>query len=440
MLGNGIERDMLGKKWKREMAMLRFVTLWLIWLVLPLSSATAQDIPLWGHKIIGQIYTAQFNNGCFSQTPETPSVYLLGVIPSDTFLDEQSRVELVSRLESILSAQGNIRFRSAGAFQPIAYSANSGSETKRTELRKLVEGASDADMTVLLRPYAKRGPNVEIRVMFWARDGKAGARKLTCTPAITISYKTGTTDSACSNAWKRAVRANTITKYQGFVDYLGHCPEADEADQRIKTLERQQQEANAQTLCRNNLARARQVNTSKAYEAYLGDNPNCPNADFVYARLQDIRKSENEQLKAQACAKAFDVARSTKTPEAFDAYLAANTSCPQRDAALSLRDALIVHKNAQDALKKAQRNAGNSGSGNTNRSTGQRRVTSSRSSSCGDLWYERNLIFHNRGYRFKTARGKRTFGTGGYTSNPKLSSRERRRVQQIKRMERQKGC
>ena len=33
--------------------------------------------------------------------------------------------------------------------------------------------------------------------------------------------------------------------------------------------------------------------------------------------------------------------------------------------------------------------------------------------SCGDLWYERNAIYKDAGYCFKTARGIRAFGDAG---------------------------
>lgn len=415
--------------------MLRRVALIAFWLMTGTQVASAQEIPLWGHKIIGQIYAAQFNNGCYVKPLETPSVYLLGVIPSDKILNEEARVELVSRLSSILSAQGNIRFRSAGAFQPIAHSTGAGDETGRTELRKLVQSASNDDLTILLRPYAKRGDMVDLRVMLWARDGQSGSRKLTCTPEINVSYKVGTTDSTCSNAWKAARRINTLRRYQGFVDFLGHCPEADEAQRRIIDLKKQESEAASQASCRDGFNAAKKTDTSQAYEQYLEQHTDCPNADVVYARLKELRTRETKERKNQACATAYRNARSANTPAAFDAFLSANPNCPQQDAAIGLRDALIVHQNAQNALKNAQRRANQ----NTSRPT-TNAGSSGGNVSCGNLWYQRNLIFHNNGYRFTTARGRRTFGTGGYTRNPRLSKSEKRRVNQIKRLERQYRC
>lgn len=61
--------------------------------------------------------------------------------------------------------------------------------------------------------------------------------------------------------------------------------------------------------------------------------------------------------------------------------------------------------------------------------------------SCADLWYERNLIFAQAGYCFKSSLGKRQFAQYEcWTDNPSLTAAERRRVAAIKREERRRGC
>jgi hypothetical protein len=61
--------------------------------------------------------------------------------------------------------------------------------------------------------------------------------------------------------------------------------------------------------------------------------------------------------------------------------------------------------------------------------------------SCYDLWYERNLIFAQNGYCFTTSLGRRTFaGYDCWTSNPRLTAGEQRRVAQIQALERRYGC
>ncbi|MCB1418758.1 MAG: YARHG domain-containing protein [Zhengella sp.] len=61
--------------------------------------------------------------------------------------------------------------------------------------------------------------------------------------------------------------------------------------------------------------------------------------------------------------------------------------------------------------------------------------------SCYDLWYERNLIYAENGYCFKTRLARRTFRNYDcWTDNPRLSRWEQRRVAQIQRQERRRGC
>jgi|GEM_PF-2815954 len=67
--------------------------------------------------------------------------------------------------------------------------------------------------------------------------------------------------------------------------------------------------------------------------------------------------------------------------------------------------------------------------------------TVSSGGSCFDLWHQRNKIFDDKGYCFKSAKGKKYFdNTGCYTSNPTLTSRESRLVQRIKDEEARLGC
>lgn len=60
---------------------------------------------------------------------------------------------------------------------------------------------------------------------------------------------------------------------------------------------------------------------------------------------------------------------------------------------------------------------------------------------CSRLWYERNLIFHNNGFCFQTARAKAVFDTSQCTGrSPSLSSSEQREVARIQAAERANGC
>jgi hypothetical protein len=61
--------------------------------------------------------------------------------------------------------------------------------------------------------------------------------------------------------------------------------------------------------------------------------------------------------------------------------------------------------------------------------------------SCYDLWYERNHIYDDNGFCFKTELGRDTFDNSDcYTSSPQLSRAEIRRVAQIRARERAKRC
>ena len=64
--------------------------------------------------------------------------------------------------------------------------------------------------------------------------------------------------------------------------------------------------------------------------------------------------------------------------------------------------------------------------------------------SCGQLWYQRNSIYKEAGYCFRTPRAIRAFGNAGCSYDSEydvpLSPRQRQRVNDIKAMERDLGC
>lgn len=63
---------------------------------------------------------------------------------------------------------------------------------------------------------------------------------------------------------------------------------------------------------------------------------------------------------------------------------------------------------------------------------------------CSQLWTERNAIYKDAGYCFKTNRAIRTFGNAGCSfddiADVPLSARDRARVADIQRDERDMGC
>ncbi len=61
--------------------------------------------------------------------------------------------------------------------------------------------------------------------------------------------------------------------------------------------------------------------------------------------------------------------------------------------------------------------------------------------SCDQLWYARNLIYHEKGFCFTSAKAKSVFDTSACTtSNPVLSAAEKKEVERIKALEKAKGC
>jgi hypothetical protein len=63
---------------------------------------------------------------------------------------------------------------------------------------------------------------------------------------------------------------------------------------------------------------------------------------------------------------------------------------------------------------------------------------------CGDLWRNRNLIYKDAGYCFRTARAVRGFGNVGCRhddiNDVPLSANQRREVNEIQRYERLRRC
>jgi hypothetical protein len=71
-------------------------------------------------------------------------------------------------------------------------------------------------------------------------------------------------------------------------------------------------------------------------------------------------------------------------------------------------------------------------------------MTSIAQASCSSLWYERNQIYKDGGYCFKTSRAIRAFGNAGCSyddiNDVPLSARQRAAVRDIVAQERRMGC
>ncbi len=59
---------------------------------------------------------------------------------------------------------------------------------------------------------------------------------------------------------------------------------------------------------------------------------------------------------------------------------------------------------------------------------------------CNQLWYQRNSIYSQAGYCFKTARARAVFGYGCFAPYGRLSGYAQQTVSLIVNAERRKGC
>lgn len=63
---------------------------------------------------------------------------------------------------------------------------------------------------------------------------------------------------------------------------------------------------------------------------------------------------------------------------------------------------------------------------------------------CDELWAERNAVFHDAGYCFKSPKAIKAFGNAGCQydeiADVPLSERDRQKVDEIKRDERRNDC
>ena len=107
-----------------------------------------------------------------------------------------------------------------------------------------------------------------------------------------------------------------------------------------------------------------------------------------------------------------------------------NSDCNTSNPKLSAADRRKVKR-----IEAKERRQGCNG-GQSNRQRPPRKAAD-----CNDLWYERNQIFDDYGFCFKTKRGRDTFDNSDCnTSNPKLSAADRRKVKRIEAKERRQGC
>ena len=115
----------------------------------------------------------------------------------------------------------------------------------------------------------------------------------------------------------------------------------------------------------------------------------------------------------------WGVLQNTQSASALDAFIVTHSECPIYVAAA--QDRL---KTLSTALQPTIRTQG-----------------VAPSQSCEQLWYARNLIYHNRGFCFQSVRARAAFDTSQCTTrNPSLTSAEQGEVQRLLGLEKANGC
>lgn len=115
----------------------------------------------------------------------------------------------------------------------------------------------------------------------------------------------------------------------------------------------------------------------------------------------------------------WNVLQGTQSASALEAFVATYARCPIYVAA------------AQDRLQSLS----------TAVQPTARAVTPPPPTTCEQLWYARNLIFHNNGFCFQTGRAQAAFDTSQCTTrNPSLTSAEQNEVQRLRNLENANGC
>ena len=115
------------------------------------------------------------------------------------------------------------------------------------------------------------------------------------------------------------------------------------------------------------------------------------------------------------------VLQNTRSVQALEQFSEAYAECPIYHAAAQDRLASIAAPQTPEVRSQSP--------------------TVSSANSCNELWYARNLIFHQKGYCFQTSRAKAAFDTSSCTTrSPNLSPAERSEVDRILALERANGC
>ncbi|MCQ0989158.1 lysozyme inhibitor LprI family protein [Jiella marina] len=281
-----------------------------------LPAAAQQALPAWQTTTIINFLALQTKPQCFPGSERVRSVHILGVTGEAVKIEHAAQIEILNQLLQLVSTQSGARITKADSFRFIATSGTDFSEAKVRELQTLIDGASDADVTILLRPYREVGRNVDTEIILWARGaGKDGRREIQCTPSFSVTIPVTHVDPRCDAAYQSAVEKGSLDLLQSFVAFFPDCPQVGEATSRIAELKAVEKGLQ----CERSLAIAQAKNTAAALTEYL-ETTDCPGQNSVKV-LRD-RLLNNER-----CDTNFTAAKRTNTSEGFERFIIENRDC-----------------------------------------------------------------------------------------------------------------
>ena len=451
----------------------RLVALVLFALIFSLATAhfparAAAQYDRWELEILINLQGLQINRQCVPNGG-VQHIHILGVSTDDTLLDPQEKTAILSDLSELVSTRTNARTTKADNFQSIAGSYSGFSEANSREIDALLDTASNADITILVRPYRDKGASVDAEIRLWARGAGGADPGLNCVQSFTVEIPTKATDPACAAAFAKAKQASDPSRLEAFRDFFPQCPEAAEADSLVTSLKASEAEKADRERCERNFARARAEGSVAAYSAYLDENIDCPGRDVVMA-LRD------QAAKGAACETAYRDARRLDSAGAYEQFLLDNRTCPQADTAsafltMKRQDADRAREAEEARAKAAEQPSPAPSQGGSQQAAAPRyeappgndqqtdysppAYNPPRSagasyrgypipgdlanSQCGQLWYARNLLFDLAGYCFKTAKARRYFSNSGCTGASPRGA-DAAEVSRLQAMERQNGC
>ncbi|MBO0903991.1 YARHG domain-containing protein [Jiella sonneratiae] len=471
-----------------------FACLFLLALLLfPSAASAAPRYERWELEVLINLQSLQSDRQCVPNGGQQ-QIQILGVSSDDTLLSPEEKTSVLSDLSELISTRTNARTTKADNFQSIASSYSGFSEANSRELDQLIERASSADITVLVRPYRDRGASVDAEIRLWARGAGGAAPGLNCVQSFSVEIPTKEEDPACASAFAKARQDNDPARLEAFRDFFPQCSQTAEADRLVTELKASQAQKAERERCERNFARARADGSVAAYSAYLDENIDCPGRDVVMA-LRD------QAAKGAACETAYRDARRLDTAGAYEAFLTDNRACPQADTASAFltmkrqdeERAKQAEADRAKALEEAKANAAKGQAQQSTSQTSQQQAglptdrsqsnyggqpgysqppvynppvynpppsyepppSSSRpayasyrgypipsdlaGSTCGRLWYMRNLLFDLAGYCFKTSKAQRYFSNAGCSGGTPRGS-DASEVSRIQAEERQNGC